>query len=76
MNGPCLCGDPWCGRCFPDPVRAECARCGEDIYKSELGADLRGSENVVSVGNKWAHVECPMRQTDEKEGDRCAPTSK
>ena len=27
MSGPCLCGDPYCGRCFPDPIVGECKTC-------------------------------------------------
>lgn len=23
VSGPCLCGDPYCGRCFPQPVEEE-----------------------------------------------------
>lgn len=29
MNGPCLCGDPECGRCFPQSIRCRFA----DIHR-------------------------------------------
>lgn len=46
MSGPCLCGDPGCGRCFVQPAScplcglyrpAECENCGDEETGNPCG---------------------------------------
>jgi hypothetical protein len=44
MSGPCLCGDPWCERCFP---RAPVEPDPDDLYDRMVQDELdsnRGEE--------------------------------
>lgn len=34
---PCLCGDPFCKRCFPCGPDGECPKCGGEVYHDEDG---------------------------------------
>lgn len=75
MSGPCLCGDPYCGRCFPDPQAAECPKCGGPIHKSELPyreysyedkawIEERRSENIVYMERDGKRVPCHVKCPD------------
>jgi hypothetical protein len=51
MTGPCLCGDPACGRCFPqNQVRVHCVdyECGWHGRRYECGAEEL-SEGMVDL---------------------------
>jgi len=74
MSGPCLCGDPYCGRCFADPQRAECPKCGGPIFRSErpektidyseyppLEVEVRMSENIVFTERDGKRVPCQVK---------------
>jgi hypothetical protein len=51
MNGPCLCGDLACGRCFPSgqtPVRCVQKDCGWKGRRHECGSEEL-SEGIVDT---------------------------
>lgn len=75
MSGRCLCGDPYCGRCYSDPQKAECRKCGGPIYASELPyrefsyedkcwLEERQSDNIIFTEKDGKrvpeHVKCPL----------------
>lgn len=47
MNGPCLCGDPYCGRCFPGGAALEAAV--EKALEAFDKAGLRAEEYDFAV---------------------------
>lgn len=65
MTGPCLCGDPECGRCFPTRGRAS-GPPGNFAHPRNLGADYDGEEDEEEChicGNP--HVEFACRECGE-----------
>lgn len=78
MRGPCLCGDPYCGRCYSDPQAEECGKCGGPITRSELPdreiwfnedtgrqeiTDYPGSPNIIIGDEAVYHLVCPGEDT-------------
>lgn len=55
MRGPCLCGDPYCGRCFPGTTIVACHGCGEELVGPMAGGDLQPVATVVWFcdGGTW-----------------------
>lgn len=69
MSGPCLCGDPYCGRCFPGGAQIEAAE--EQAMEAFSKAGLRAEEYdlAVKVGIeavKQAREYAKMRLEEQK----------
>lgn len=66
MSEPCLCGDPYCGRCFPQGRE----NAPDDTWVNTC--DICGaSEGVTSSVGLWGHVRylCPACQPSDEPGD-------
>lgn len=78
MAGPCLCGDPYCGRCFGaaaayDPPDA-CPQCGGPNSDSETGDVLDGETDTCGRA-ECREAEKSRRRAlalEERERDRLA----
>lgn len=47
MTGPCLCGDPACGHCFPSgQARVRCVDCDWEGRRYECGGEEQGDEVI------------------------------
>ncbi len=71
MNGPCLCGDPSCGSCFPGgQTPVSCIDCGWEGRAYELGflsdesSELDVEDACPECGSERLHNEEPQFNED------------
>jgi hypothetical protein len=69
MSEPCLCGDPYCGRCFPgrqgDEDQEVCVRCRVSLYTTPEDLEPASIDTFP-----WCSEECRDIDADDELRDQ------